>query len=162
MSGGKLREFGFEKLSNFDAARWKQLLDEARAAASPPRELPIYGSDLLAMRSKCPRQPGRQRFGRMRVFLKQANAIEISAPTPTGVWITNPPYGDRLGEAEKLKEFLPKCSGDTTQTKIRRLGAYFFTGDMAQQARPCLSPSHAAVQRQDRMPVVGIQDGGGE
>ncbi|MBL8513553.1 MAG: class I SAM-dependent RNA methyltransferase [Betaproteobacteria bacterium] len=140
MSGGKPRAFGFEKLSNFDAARWKQLLDEARAAASPPRELPIYGSDLFGDALKNARDNLAANGLAECVFLKQANAIEISAPTPTGVWITNPPYGDRLGEAEKLKELYPKL-GDTLKQKFAGWRAYFFTGDMALAKLMRLSPS---------------------
>jgi putative N6-adenine-specific DNA methylase len=140
LSGGKPRAFNFEKLSTFDAALWNRLLDEARAAASPPRELPIYGSDLFGDALRNARDNLAANGLAECVFLKQANALEISAPTPTGVWITNPPYGDRLGEAEKLKELYPKL-GDTLKQKFAGWRAYFFTGDMALAKLMRLSPS---------------------
>jgi putative N6-adenine-specific DNA methylase len=140
LSGGKPRAFNFEKLSTFDAALWNRLLDEARVAATPPRELPIYGSDLFGDALKNARDNLAANGLAECVFLKQANALEISAPTPTGVWITNPPYGDRLGEAEKLKELYPKL-GDTLKQKFAGWRAYFFTGDMALAKLMRLSPS---------------------
>ena len=53
------------------------------------------------------------------VMLKQANVIELSAPAPDGVLVTNPPYGVRLGESENLSELYPQL-GDVLKTLVHR------------------------------------------
>jgi len=42
---GSDRAFGFEKLENFDAGKWRALREKARARRRPVHALPIYGSD---------------------------------------------------------------------------------------------------------------------
>ncbi|MBL8521175.1 MAG: class I SAM-dependent RNA methyltransferase [Betaproteobacteria bacterium] len=140
LSGGKPRSFNAEKLGTFDAALWNRLLDEARAAASPARNLPIYGSDLFGDALKNARDNLAANGLADCVFLKQANVLEISAPAPSGVWVTNPPYGDRLGDAEALKALYPKL-GDVLKQKFAGWRAYFFTGDLALAKTMRLAPS---------------------
>ncbi len=140
LSGGKPRAFNFEKLSTFDTALWNRLVEEARAASATPRALQIYGSDLFGDALKNARDNLAANGLAECVYLKQANVLEISAPAPTGVWVTNPPYGDRLGDAAKLKELYPKL-GDTLKQKFAGWRAYFFTGDMALAKTMRLAPS---------------------
>ena len=61
--------------------------------------------------------------------LKQANALEVSPPAPTGVMVTNPPYGKRLGEQDELAEFYPKF-GDALKQKFAGWNCYIFSADM--------------------------------
>jgi putative N6-adenine-specific DNA methylase len=63
------------------------------------------------------------------VQLKQCNVLEVSAPAPTGILVTNPPYGVRLGEQHQLAEFYPKL-GDVLKQKFRGWNAYIFTADL--------------------------------
>ncbi len=125
---GAKREFSFQKLKNFDAAIWKKMLDEARSTEKPKELLSIYGSDLYGHALD-------DAFANLEangladcVRLKQANIIEISAPEPEGVMVTNPPYGERLGEKAELSALYPKL-GDLLKQKFAGWRAYFFTGD---------------------------------
>ena len=60
--------------------------------------------------------------------LKQVNLLELSPPAPTGLIVTNPPYGVRLGEKEKLAEFYPQL-GDALKKRFAGWTAYIFSGD---------------------------------
>jgi putative N6-adenine-specific DNA methylase len=62
------------------------------------------------------------------VTLKQVNLLELSAPAASGTIVTNPPYGVRLGEKEKLAEFYPKL-GDALKQRFAGWTAYIFSGD---------------------------------
>ncbi len=62
------------------------------------------------------------------ITLKQANVLEISAPAPFGFLVTNPPYGVRIGEQQKLTELYPKL-GDMLKKKFSGWKAYIFTAD---------------------------------
>lgn len=125
---GATREFSFQKLKNFDAAAWSKMLSEARAAEKPRTLLSIYGSDMYGYALD-------DAFANLEanglvdcVRLKQANVLEISAPEPSGVLVTNPPYGERLGETAELTELYPKL-GDLLKQKFAGWRAYFLTGD---------------------------------
>ena len=76
--------------------------------------------------------------------LKQANALEISAPAARGVLITNPPYGERMGEQQELAEFYPKF-GDALKQKFAGWRAYILSADMALPKLIRLSASKRTV-----------------
>ena len=62
------------------------------------------------------------------VILKQGNILEIPAPASTGILITNPPYGKRVGNQQELADLYPKF-GDVLKKKFFGWNAYIFTGD---------------------------------
>jgi putative N6-adenine-specific DNA methylase len=125
---GRGRAFAFEKLANFNAAEWQQQRNAAQDAEQPPRELAIFGSDMYGYAL----QDARDNIAAMGlgecIQLKQANFLEISAPAPRGVLVTNPPYGERLGEDTELAAFYPLL-GDVLKRKFSGWNAYIFSGD---------------------------------
>src|ERR1700690_2593628 len=126
---GSARHFGFEKLKNFDAALWQQLRTESDARRKPLVPLPIYGSDLYGDTLKLAQANLRAAGLEHAVQLKQANVLEISAPAATGVLVTNPPYGERMGEQQDLAEFYPKF-GDALKQKFAGWNCYILSADM--------------------------------
>ncbi len=130
IAAGVAREFAFPKLKNFDAAAWAQMQASARAAEKPRTALPIYGCDKFGYALKDAEDNLRANNLLDCVYLKQANILEISAPTDRGVMVTNPPYGERLGEKDELLELYPKL-GDVLKQKFAGWRAYFFTADPA-------------------------------
>jgi putative N6-adenine-specific DNA methylase len=130
LSGGKPRAFAFETLSGFDGAMWERLCNEARAREKARHLLPIFGSDLFGDALGHARENLMANGLGDCVSLKQANVLEMSPPTEAGVWITNPPYGERIGEREKLAALYPKL-GDLLKQKFAGWRAYFFTGHFA-------------------------------
>ncbi len=125
---GAHRQFAFQKLKNFDSAAWSKMLNEARLAEKPKTLLPIYGSDLYGEALDDAHANLLANGLGDCVRLKQANILEISAPEETGVMVTNPPYGERLGETSALTDLYPKL-GDLLKQKFAGWRAYFFTGD---------------------------------
>lgn len=127
---GSKRSFAFEKFRQFDQPLWKQLKENSIAEQQPPSPQPIYGSDLygyaLADTKSNIAEAGLQEV----VHLNQANVLEISAPTPNGILVTNPPYGVRIGELETLNDFYPKL-GDTLKKKFSGWNAYILSADPA-------------------------------
>jgi putative N6-adenine-specific DNA methylase len=73
-------------------------------------------------------------------ILKQANMLEISAPSAQGVLVANPPYGVRLGEQDELAAFYPRM-GDALKQKFPGWRAYLFTADLRLPKLIGLSPS---------------------
>lgn len=128
MAPGLGRSFAFEKLKNFDAAAWNALRQQKLDERLPVTPLPIYGSDQYGTALDTARANLAAAGVAQAVQLKQANVLEISAPARTGVLVTNPPYGVRLGEQRDLAEFYPLL-GDVLKKKFSGWRAYIFTAD---------------------------------
>lgn len=126
---GSARSFGFEKLKDFDAALWHKLRSEAEARRKPVVPLPIYGSELYGDTLKLAHANLHAAGLAQAVQLKQANALEISAPAETGVLVTNPPYGERMGEQQELAELYPRF-GDALKQKFAGWNCYILSADM--------------------------------
>ncbi len=127
-AAGRERAFAFEKLARFNEATWDRMRANARKSERAPEALPVHGSDLygrsLGHAVLNMREAGLEDV----VKLKQANLLEISAPAPAGMIVTNPPYGVRLGEKEELALFYPQL-GDTLKQKFGGWTVHIFSGD---------------------------------
>ncbi|WP_153101311.1 THUMP domain-containing class I SAM-dependent RNA methyltransferase [Paraburkholderia hayleyella] len=97
---GAERNFGFEKLKQYDAPAWKSLknaaLETKRAARVSQADLQIFGSDISGdMLDKA--RANFARAGLPVIPLKQVDARGMTPPTSTpGILVANPPYGERI------------------------------------------------------------------
>jgi putative N6-adenine-specific DNA methylase len=126
---GLERRFAFEKLRNFDARRWRELLQRAMARQKNKTPMPIYGSDISSEALKAARANLLAGGLDKVITLKRANVLEISAPAKGGIIVTNPPYGVRLGEQQALAEFYPKL-GDVLKKQFSGWRVYLLSADM--------------------------------
>jgi putative N6-adenine-specific DNA methylase len=123
------RRFAFEKLKNFDAQRWRELLQGGAARKKTKAPLAIYGSDRSGDALKAARVNLTAAGLEKVVSLKRADVLEIFAPAKEGIIVTNPPYGVRLGEQQALAEFYPKL-GDRLKSHFCGWRAYLLSADM--------------------------------
>lgn len=127
-AAGRERGFAFEKLARFNEATWDRLRANARKGEHPAEPLPIFGSDLygrsLGHAVLNMREAGLEDV----VKLKQVNLLELSPPAESGMIVTNPPYGVRLGEKEQLAAFYPQL-GDALKQRFDGWTAHIFSGD---------------------------------
>ncbi|MDO8207588.1 MAG: THUMP domain-containing protein [Gallionella sp.] len=137
---GIARSFAFEKLLNFEAAKWQAMKDEAIAAQLPPKPLEIYGSDMYGDAMKTAWRNLHDAGLSECVELNQGNILEITAPADHGIMVANLPYGERMGELDELAELYPKL-GDALKRKFGGWTAYLFTADKAILKLMRLSPS---------------------
>jgi putative N6-adenine-specific DNA methylase len=126
---GIRRAFGFEKFIDFDARLWRRLLEEAHARERPRALLAIHGSDLYGAALAGARAAVAEAGLAGIVQLKQANVLECRAPAASGILVTNPPYGVRLGAQEDLTRFYPKL-GDALKARFAGWRCYLFTADL--------------------------------
>ena len=68
------------------------------------------------------------------------NFNDIKAPSIEGVLITNPPYGERIGEEEDLAKAYPLWAS-TMKKKLSGWRTYFLTSDLRMPKLMRLSPS---------------------
>jgi putative N6-adenine-specific DNA methylase len=125
---GLKRSFGFQKLDTFNGALWKALREEAAAPAAKAPRLQLFGSDADARALTAARRnlaaAGVERW----VTLEACDVLERRAPAEAGVLVANPPYGERIGEAEALARFYPKL-GDALKRDFAGWNCFFFTAD---------------------------------
>lgn len=123
------RHFGFEKLRNFDRAGWAELRQAAEARRQAPRPLALYGSDLVGEQVRRAGVNLRAAGVGDCVKLLQADLLELDAPADSGVMVTNPPYGVRIGEEDELATFYPQL-GDALKAHWPGWRCYFLTADI--------------------------------
>ncbi|MDD5240816.1 MAG: THUMP domain-containing protein [Sulfuricella sp.] len=126
---GAERWFAFEQMKNFDAAAWDAIFKEAEAAELPRVPLPIYGSDVSSTALGAARANLEQAGLTEVVTLKQINMLDISAPAPESILVTNPPYAIRIGEQEEMAQLYPRL-GDLLKQKFGGWRACFLSADM--------------------------------
>jgi len=125
---GRGRSFGFENLARFDRPAWEQVKVSSAAREQAPGPRAIHGSDLYGRTLDAARANLRDMDLEGVVSLKQVNLLELSAPAATGLLVTNPPYGVRLGEKEELAKFYPEL-GHALKQRFAGWTAYIFSGD---------------------------------
>ena len=141
---GRARDFAFARLARFDARVWDRLLAAALEREQPVRTLPIWGSDLYGRSLGHAVLNVREAGLEAAVQLKQVNLLELSAPGASGMLVTNPPYGVRLGEKEQLAKFYPEL-GTVLKRKFAGWTAFIFSGDPDLAKLIRLAPSRKTV-----------------
>jgi putative N6-adenine-specific DNA methylase len=134
---GAKRSFGFEKLAGFQSKVWDAVKAQRMVESTEPH---LHGSDndpeaLRAARRNLA-EAGVERW----VKLDQADVLQRDAPAPGGVMVMNPPYGERMGDADELAAFYPKL-GDALKQKFAGWRCYVFTADLRLPKLIRLEPS---------------------
>jgi len=137
---GNGRNFGFEKLENFNAGAWREIQQTAAARVKPVGFQHIYGSDRDLRAVRVTRQNLQQAGLLEAVQIQQKDMTQLDAPESEGTLVANPPYGVRIGEQEELAALYPKMS-ETLKRKFAGWNTYFLTSDMRLPKLMRLSPS---------------------
>ncbi len=129
MAPGGYRRFGFEKLKVHDARAWQSLRDRVCARKKTLNEIAIYGSDQSSDAINLAHENLAALGMEKGVSLKRVNVLETSPPVPSGLIVTNPPYGVRMDEEKRLAEFYSQL-GNVLKKKYSGWTAYILTADM--------------------------------
>jgi putative N6-adenine-specific DNA methylase len=126
---GLHRSFGFQKLAWYDGPTWQRLRQRARDRVRPAPTTPsIFASDsdrhALAQCRSNAAAAGVARW----IEVEEADALSRPAPAPSGLIVTNPPYGVRLDDPTNLAAFYPKL-GDALKQRFAGWTACLLTGD---------------------------------
>jgi putative N6-adenine-specific DNA methylase len=127
---GLARTFGFQKLAWYDGPTWQRIRQKAVDRVVPdPATPPIFASDSAPPAiAKATRNAQAAKVARW-IRIEGADVLHRASPAASGVLITNPPYGVRLAEAQKLVAFYPKL-GDALKQRFAGWTAWLFTGDL--------------------------------
>ena len=137
---GAGRKFGFQRLKNFQLDAWKDLLDSAMDAEKPAASAQIYGSDISPVSVRAA-LANLDRAGLLpAVKLSTGDLLEIAAPAPEGIMVSNPPYGERLSEQDELAAFYPPL-GSALKRNFAGWNCYLLTADLRLPKLMRLTPS---------------------
>ncbi|MGF1478620.1 MAG: class I SAM-dependent RNA methyltransferase [Cyanophyceae cyanobacterium] len=125
---GSFRErFGFETWTDFDRQLWERLLSEA-ATGRQPLAAPIAGSDrdpeIVAQALTNARSSGLDQH----IDFACRELADVEPISDRGVIICNPPYGERVGDRQRLGQFY-KLLGDVFKQRFKGWKAYVLSGN---------------------------------
>lgn len=125
-AAGKLREsFTFMHLSNFDRALWEKTVEEADQKTTRC-EAKIYASDDSEMMINKARRNIRTLPFARNIELNTIDFRDFKKPSESGVVITNPPYGERIGENV---EALYKDMGDWMKQQMTGFNCWILSSN---------------------------------
>jgi len=127
---GLSRPFGFQKLAWFDGPSWQRLKQAARDRIRATPLVPaVFASDSTAAAVAKTRSNLAAAQVAEFVTVEQADLLTRAAPSPSGILLTNPPYGVRLADQHKLAAFYPLL-GDVLKQRYAGWSAFFLTSDL--------------------------------
>lgn len=124
---GLERHFAFENLKNFDRVEWQRLRKDAQAARVEPHPLPIFGSDIdpLMVRAAGLNLKAAGLLDCVRIM--EADFLNVNPPTPSGLIVSNPPYGVRLSTGDMAA--FHRAIGDNLKQHFPGWTAYLLSAD---------------------------------
>lgn len=126
--------FGFLGWAQHDARAWKELVEEAvELEVKDERKVPRiigYDSDAGAVRAAIANVERADLRSLIHVEKRELSSLletGLPAGNSAGIFVANPPYGERLGEVEELKP-LYGMIGDVLKRRFQGWTGYVFTG----------------------------------
>lgn len=134
------RGFGFELLKKFEPLTWANIRAAAEARVKPAERMDIRGWDIDERAVRATRRNLQEAgFGNV-VTVDQGDILEIAPLNESGILVTNPPYGERIGEADELAVFYPQL-GTALKRHWAGWNCFFFTADLRLPKLVGLKPS---------------------
>jgi len=104
MAPGLNREFAAEKWTNMFDKQWANARKEAKDMLKLDRKLRIYGTDIDEEAVSLARYHAKMAGVDQHIHFQRLPMKEVSSRFEYGCFITNPPYGERLGETKEIEE----------------------------------------------------------
>jgi 23S rRNA (guanine2445-N2)-methyltransferase len=125
------KHFGFMGWMDYDVGLWTAVRNEARSNVRKSLPAFVGGSDVRADAVEHARANARAAgIGNLLTFEKRDLRDFRPPDGPPGVLICNPPYGERIGEAEELRP-LYLLMGEVFAGRCRGWACYVFTANDA-------------------------------
>ena len=103
MAPGRERAFAFQDWPEHDADAWRAIVEQARDLELPRAAAPIVASDRDRGAIEAARANAERADIAGDIELNVAPISALAPTAPTGWLITNPPYGVRVGEKDRLR-----------------------------------------------------------
>ncbi len=126
---GSLRKrFGFMFLNGFEKEKWDSLVDEAVSQEKLDLPFKFYGSDsdrkVLRMGKENARRAGVDHV----IDFISSHVATYEPPVASGIIVTNPPYGVRLGDEDNVRDVYRDLSY-TLKSRFKGWNAWILSGN---------------------------------
>ncbi|MGC8257665.1 THUMP domain-containing class I SAM-dependent RNA methyltransferase [Leuconostoc mesenteroides subsp. jonggajibkimchii] len=125
---GLIRDFDIESMDWFDKKLSDEVRDAAEAQADYDRTLDIEGFDIDENMVDIARENAKHAGLGQDITFKQLAAKDWITDKLNGVLVTNPPYGERLGELEAARELYEQMG--SVYRNLPSWGKYILTSDL--------------------------------
>ncbi len=140
IAAGSGRRFAFEKLLPFELRALDELRAELKAGELPAQPGLIHAADRSAQALASLKANLAAAGSCAGVTFHQGDVLELRPPAESGLLLTNPPYGHRMGDREMLAAFYPKL-GDQLKRHFSGWTAHILTADLKLPGLLRLAPS---------------------
>lgn len=120
------RDFAFKNWNSYDPIIWNRVVAEARASIRKAK-LDISGADIDLMTVKRAEKTIRKLKMNDSISVRRVSFENHHPKTPDGMIVTNPPYGERIGE--NVND-LYKMIGDTLKNHYSGFDAWIISSNM--------------------------------
>jgi putative N6-adenine-specific DNA methylase len=137
---GLNRKFDFMKWKNFNQKKFNEVFSSIKNKVKPNAFFNIFGSDIEmgAVRSSYRNLDNAGLSDCIKLSCSQFE--ETKAPNNHGILITNPPYGERIGEEEGLIKSYPEWASHLKKA-YAGWRTYFLTNDLTMPKHMRLKPT---------------------
>jgi len=149
---GRDRDFSFRAWPEFDARMWARLVDEARSGELPRAAAPIGASDRDAGAIDAARANAARAGVESDVSLTVAPISALEPPGGDGWLLSNPPYGVRVGERDRLRNLYAQL-GNIARAKLMGWTVGFLLADGRLESEIGLDLREAFATRNGGIPV---------
>jgi 23S rRNA G2445 N2-methylase RlmL len=104
LAPGLNRDFAAESWPQIPASLWQAAREEARDSVRPDFEPGIIGTDIDSQALRLARRHAHQAEVASLIHFQQQAFQQVASRESHGVLITNPPYGQRLGDAPQAEQ----------------------------------------------------------
>lgn len=125
---GLIRDFDIESMDWFDKKLSDEVRDAAEAQADYDRTLDIEGFDIDESMVDIARENAKHAGLGQDITFKQLAAKDWTTDKLNGVLVTNPPYGERLGELEAARELYEQMG--SVYRNLPSWSKYILTSDL--------------------------------
>ncbi|MEP4534126.1 MAG: THUMP domain-containing protein [Cyclobacteriaceae bacterium] len=135
------RDFAFRNWPSYDPTIWNRVVADARASVRKAK-LQLFGGDIDMTAVRLVEKTIRKLKMNDSISVKKISLDKHIPKTPSGMVITNPPYGERIGE--NVNE-LYKLIGDTLKNHYDGFDAWIISSNMEAFKHVRLRPSKKIV-----------------
>ncbi|MEP0365799.1 MAG: THUMP domain-containing protein [Cyclobacteriaceae bacterium] len=135
------RDFAFRNWPSYDPTIWNRVVADARASVRKAK-LQLFGGDIDMTAVRLVEKTIRKLKMNDSISVRKISLDKHIPKTPSGMVITNPPYGERIGE--NVNE-LYKLIGDTLKNHYDGFDAWIISSNMEAFKHVRLRPSKKIV-----------------
>lgn len=126
---GTLRKrFAFQRFKNFNKSAWSDLVQTAMEQEKQEITTQFFGFDINSKAISIAKATAREAGVDHLIKFSRTDARMLTSPVEKGMLIVNPPYGERMGLTEQLKDVY-RDLGHTLRSNFKGWECYLLSGN---------------------------------